>query len=160
MSLYMETTQIPAERTAQEIGTLLAQAGATAVLTEYGKDRKICGLAFKLHVRDREIPFSLPARIEPVFRYLQRKRSPKYRIKNENNDRQQAERVAWRQLLRWIQSQFAMIDTGMVEAAEVFMPYIQVEPGQMLWERAIAGGQLALPAGPEESSRFKAVKGV
>lgn len=76
----------------------------------------------------------------------------------ETADFKPAERVVWRQLLRWIQSQLAMIDTGMVEATEVFMPYIQVEPGLTLWELTIAGGQLALPAAPEESSRFKVVK--
>ncbi len=152
MSLYMETTKISAERTAQEIGGLLAEAGATAVLTEYGKDRKICGLAFKLRVGDREVPFSLPARSEPVFRYLQKRRSPIWRQKKEREDREQAERVAWRQLLRWIQAQLAMIDTGMVQASEVFLPYVQVGPTQTLYERLTAGGHLALPATAEESN--------
>jgi hypothetical protein len=146
MSLYMESTKITAERTAQEIGTLLAQAGATAVLTEYSKDRKICGLAFKLHIGDREVPFSLPARIDPVFQYLQKKRAPKWRIKKEQEDRIQSERVAWRQLLKWIQAQLSMIDTGMVAAAEVFLPYVQTAPGETLFERLTSTGRLALPA--------------
>lgn len=151
MSLYMETTKIAATRTAQEIGSLLALGGATAVLTEFGPDRKISGLSFKLMVGSQIIPFSLPARIEPVFRYLQSKRSVKTRSKKEKEDREQAERVAWRQLLRWIQAQLAMIDTGMVQAAEVFMPYVQVAPNQTLFERLTASGHLALP--PAESRR-------
>jgi hypothetical protein len=162
MRLYMETTRISAERTAQEIVILLAEAGATAVLTEYGKDRKIRGLSFKLRVADREVPFSLPVRVEPVFRILQgpQRRSPKRKARLEQKDREQAERVAWRQLLRWIQAQLAMIDSGMVEAAEVFLPYVQVEPGRTLWERTIAGGQLALPPPAERGSdgRLKVVK--
>lgn len=149
MSLYMESTKIPAERTAQEIGALLAQAGATAVLTEYGKDRKITGLSFRLHVGDREVPFSLPARIEPVFKYLQKQRAPQWRIKKEQEDRIQAERVAWRQILKWIQAQLAMIDTGMVQAGEVFLPYVQTAPNQTLYERLTASGRLALPAAKE-----------
>jgi hypothetical protein len=151
----METTKISAERTAQEIGALLAEAGATAVLTEYGKDRKISGLAFKLQVGDREVPFSLPARIEPVFKYLQRQRSPRNRGKMEDQDKAQAERVAWRQLLRWIQAQLAMIDTGMVQPAEVFLPYVQVAPAQTLYERLTAGGHLALPPAAEDQNNVK-----
>jgi hypothetical protein len=143
----METTKISAERTAQEITGLLAEAGATAVLTEYNKDRKISGLSFKLQIGDREVPFSLPARIEPVFKYLQRKRSPIFRIRKEQEDRIQAERVAWRQLLRWIQAQLAMIDTGMVGAGEVFLPYLQTAPNQTLYQRLTANGRLALPEG-------------
>ncbi len=145
MSLYMESTKISAERTAQEIGALLAQAGATAVLTEYGSDRKISGLAFKLNVKGLEVPFTLPARIDPVFKYLQRQRAPMWRVKKEREDRVQSERVAWRQLLRWIQAQLAMIDTGMVAAEEVFLPYVQTAPGQTLFERLTKSGRLALP---------------
>lgn len=155
MSLYMETTKIAAERTAQEIATLLAEAGATAVLTEYGKDRKICGLAFKLLVGNTEVPFTLPARIEPVFKYLQKCRPPKWRQRKEQEDRAQAERVAWRQLYRWILAQLAMIDTGMVAAQEVFLPYLQTAPKETLYDRMMAGGRLALQAAPGEDSNVK-----
>jgi len=140
----METTGISAERTAQEIGTLLAQAGANAVLTTFGKDRKITGLSFKLHVQNRDVPFSLPARIQPVFVYLQKKKSPKNRDKNAQRDIEQAERVAWRQLYKWIQAQLAIIDVGMVEAAEAFFPYIQNKDGSTLWEKAIQSNNFKL----------------
>jgi hypothetical protein len=150
MNLYMATTEIPALRTSQEIGSLLVEAGATAVLTEYAKDRKISGLSFKLMVRDREVPFSLPVRVEPVFLCLQKQRATFHRARKEQQDREQAERVAWRQLLRWIQAQLAMIDTGMVEAGEVFLPYTQMSSGQTLYERLTVGGHLALPEMPKE----------
>jgi hypothetical protein len=159
VSLYMESTKISAERTAQEIGGLLAEAGATAILTEYGKDRKISGLAFKLMVKGQEVPFSLPVRIDPVFRYFQKKRSAMWRPKKEREDREQSERVAWRQLLRWIQAQLAMIDTGMVESAEVFLPYMQTGPKQTLYERLTIGGHLALPPAQEDNvKRFPEAK--
>ncbi len=151
-SLYMETTKIAAEKTAQEIATLLAHAGASAVLTEYGKDRKISGLSFRLEIGGHQVPFSLPARTEPVFRCLQKKRAPMYWARKEQEDRIQAERVAWRQLSRWIQAQLAMIDTGMVQAGEVFLPYVQTAPHQTLYERLTVGGQLALPPAREEET--------
>ncbi len=143
------SVKIPAFRTAQEIGTLLAESGATAVLTEYDKDKKIKALSFKLEVKGSQVPFMLPARIEPVFLYLQRKKSPRNRTKKSENDLQQAERVAWRQLLRWIQAQLSMIDTGMVAAEEVFFPYIQTAPDQTLFERMTSSGRLALPPAEE-----------
>jgi hypothetical protein len=144
MSIYMESTKIPAERTAQEIERLLAEAGATQVLKQYDKDRKLRGFAFTLNVNNQEVPFELPARTEPIFRYLQRLRSPQNREKGEAMDRERSEWVAWRQILKWIQAQLALIDTGMVEAAEVFSPYRQISPGVTLWEY-IKAGRLALP---------------
>lgn len=145
MSVYMATTKIAAEKTAQEINLLLARSGATAVLTDYGKEGKIKGLAFRLNIDGKEVPFSLPSRIEPVFIYLQKQRSPAYRTKKAKEDLAQAERVAWRQLLRWVQAQLALIDTGMVKAEEVFFPYIQVAANQTLFEHMVKNGRLALP---------------
>ncbi len=146
MALFMETTKISAKSTAQEIATILAEAGATAVLTEYDRDRKICGLAFRLMVGEKQVPFTLPARIPPVFTYLQKKRPAKWRVKRAQADLEQAERVAWRQLYRWILAQLAMIDTGMVAAQEVFLPYLQTGPKETLYDRMTAGGRLALPS--------------
>jgi len=39
-------------------------------------------------------------------------------------DYEQAARVAWRQVYRWVQAQFALINLRMVEAHEVFLPYM------------------------------------
>ena len=159
MSLYMETTQISADKTAMEIQSLLVQAAACRILTEYDKSRKLVGLSFMLQVKGADVPFSLPARIEPVFKVLQKKRAPMYRDRKVQEDKAQSERVAWRQLLRWIQAQLAMIDTGMVAAEEVFLPYIQTAPWQTLYERMTAGGRLALPAAPEDNvKRFPEAK--
>lgn len=46
MALYMESTSIAAERTAQEIHALLVDAGARQVLTEYNEKREITGIHF------------------------------------------------------------------------------------------------------------------
>ncbi len=146
MSLYMETTAIAAERSASEITILLVNATASQISTDYGPDRKIRGLRFILSVQGSPVVFSLPARTEPVFRYLQKRRSPATRARKEKQDRKQAERVAWRQLLRWVQAQLALIETGMVEAAEVFLPYIERD-GTTLYQHMLSSGALrALPA--------------
>lgn len=48
----------------------------------------------------------------------------------------QAKRIAWRQILRWVEAQLALVETDMVKMQEVFMPYIQVNiKGQTLYEK-------------------------
>lgn len=64
-------------------------------------------------------------------------------------DRQQAERVAWRQLLRWVQAQLAMIECGMTEASEVFFPYMQMLSGNTIYELFKASEFKQLAAGPQ-----------
>ncbi len=149
MSLYMETTTIPPAKTAQEIAALLANAGASQILTEYGPDRKLIGLKFTLSISGRHVPYALPARTDPVFRVLQKRRSPANRHRKEALDRAQAERVAWRQILRWVQAQLALIETGMVDAAEVFLPYYEPRPGVTLYQVAVESGMKLLKSGSE-----------
>lgn len=147
MTLYMETTKIAAEKTAQEIGYLLGQAGARAIQTEY-KDRKVSAMSFCVRVKEADIPFRLPIRTEPIFEYLQKRRSPMYRGRKFEQDQEQAERVAWRQVFRWVQAQLALIDTGMVRIEEVFLPYFQVGIDETLFQRLESGdfqGRLQLP---------------
>jgi|SRR5262245_11756924 len=159
MTMYMETTKISPERTASEITGLLVRAGARQLLMEYDKAGKLTGLKFILEVRGRPLPFALPARTDSVFQHLQNERKRTWaRAENEARDRQQADRIAWRQLLRWVQAQIAMIEIGMVEPGEVFLPYVEVEPGVTAWQRAISGGQLALPPAPEERNNVAELK--
>lgn len=144
MSLYMESTKIPAERTAQEIAHLLGQAGASSILTEY-RERKVIGIGFRIHIAGNDVPFLLPVRSDSIFLHLQKRRSPANRMKNTDPDRQQADRVAWRQILRWVQAQLALIETGMVRVEEVFLPYCQMGPNETLFDRIEKRGFQALP---------------
>ena len=142
--LYMGSTEIDPTRTIGEIQSFLVRIGALQVLTSYDpKTKEPIGLCFTLNIKGMTVPFKMPARIEPIFKIIygdgwQRDR---------NRDMLQAKRVAWRQLYRWIQAQTALIETGMVEAAEVFYPYLQVNPEQTVYERALTQGlkRLALP---------------
>lgn len=149
MKLYMETTQIPAEKTAQEIHSLLVQAGARQVLTEYNDKREITGIHFIMAVNNQQIPFKMPVRTETLLIYFSKKarKTGYYNSAKQQAVMDKAKRVAWRQLLRWIEAQLAFIDSGMAETAEVFMPYVQVAPNETLYQRAVTQGfeRLALP---------------
>ena len=140
-TLFMETTAIPPEKTAGEITGLLVQSGASQILTEYNGNRQISGLRFILEVKGQKVPFALPARVEPIFKIINGRRKYSWdRTTAAAKDREQAQRVAWRQLFRWVQAQVALIDCGMVDAAEVFYPYVQVAPDMTMYQHALEHG--------------------
>jgi hypothetical protein len=149
--VYMETTEIPAERTAAEVSSCLVQAGATSVSTNWDGG-KIVGLAWTMRVGPGDIQFKMPARVQPVYQLLLKRRSDRF-PNDETKARilEQAERVAWRQLLRWVQAQLAMIEVGMAKNAEVFMSYIQREDGLTFFEY-FENKQLALPPAAGEKA--------
>ena len=133
--LFMESTTIEATKTAGEIISLLVQAGARQIGSEYNEKLQISGIKFTLEVMPGQIQcFVLPSRVDPVFQIF-RKKHPGYLTDSAKSIlTAKAERVAWRQLYRWAQAQLAMIQCGMVEAQEVFLPYMQHESGQTLYE--------------------------
>lgn len=141
----MGSTEISVIRTMGEIQSLLVRSGAVQVLTTYDpKTQEPTGLHFILNVNNMSIPFKLPARVEPIFKIIHGDEWSRDKLR----DMEQAKRVAWRQLYRWMQAQLAMIETGMVAAEEVFMPYLQTGPEETLYQRALNNGfeRLALPA--------------
>lgn len=150
MSLYMETTKKEARTTVAEIQSLLGGSRAVrACHTEFDEEGEVASLGFVINVRGNDVPFRLPARFEPVFEHLQLKRSPQNRAKPESieRDRDQAVRVAWRQILRWVQAQLALVECGMVDMAEVFLPYALVQDNETtLYDRFIEGSQRMLEA--------------
>ena len=157
-AIFMETTEIPVQKTAGEILGLLVRAGATQVSLDY-KGTKIVGMRFTYPVDGHDVAFSLPVRTEPIFKTINGRRTPDAwkqfnRADMEAKDREQADRVAWRQLLRWIEAQIAMIETGMVKTDEVFLPYAATPGGQTLYEQFIESGAAMrlLPAGSQNAS--------
>jgi len=127
-TLFMQTTEVPAERSAAEITSLLVQSGARRISTDYA-EAKVVGIHFVLTVANREFTFELPARVEPLYRLLVKQRPFNANFRSSRSQYEQdmqamAERVGWRQLFRWVQAQLAMIQTGMVSSHEVFLPYL------------------------------------
>lgn len=132
-TLYMETTGIAAGRTAAEISAELIKAGATQINTSYERG-KVVGLRWVMKIHGLDALFQMPARVEPIYAIFAQRKGHKT---GRNASGQvlwgdlweKAERVAWRQLLRWVQAQNAMIETGMVQPMEVFTAY-WIPPGQ------------------------------
>ena len=122
----MGTTSVDPSKTAGEIVSILSRHGATSINQTYESGRLV-GLQWLMARKGAEPAlYSMPARVEPVWSLMRRKC-------RGNVSREQAERTAWRLVLRWVQAQFALIETGMVEPAEVFAPYREVAPGKTVW---------------------------
>jgi hypothetical protein len=153
-TLYMETTTVPASRTAAEVSAELIQAGATQIATSYDNGR-VVGLRWTMKVHGIDALFEMPARVEPMYRlFCKRKGWRTHTTAGAISSLdlwEKSERVAWRQLLRWVQAQNAMIETGMVQPMEVFTAY-WIPPGQdqTLFDSIISKQFKALPPPREQ----------
>ncbi len=139
-TLYMETTKKTPEETGSEIAALLKGYNLTKFMVNY-EDGDISGCVFGLKVDGKDVPIKLPVRWEPLWEMAQNGET-RY-IK----DKEQAQRVAWRQSLRWIQAQLAMIDIKQVDVAEVFLPYMLVSENKTLYQHMAANDMKLIEAG-------------
>jgi hypothetical protein len=140
--LFAESTDVSVEKSISDITVLLLQAGAVAINQEIEKS-KVTGLSFVLPYGAGRIPYKLPIRTGQVFKKLQGTRR-NFRSDARERDLERAERIAWRQLFWWLKCQLALIDLGMVESAEVLMPYMLGAGGQSFFDthrqKLIEGG--------------------
>lgn len=150
-NLYLGTTEVQASRSMAEVQQLLVKFGARRIVQEFGAGGSVSGMMFTIVTPEGiELPFKLPVRTQRLFDKIQSSRKQRgARERNIDSDRESALRVAWRQLLAWLKAQFAMIDTGMVEPVEVFMPYCLLKCGATLFEQHKAMKFKLLPAPPE-----------
>lgn len=126
-TLFMETTEISAEHTCADIQRVLGKHGVTGVMTEY-ENGEVKAVSFKTMFLDRTIPFRLPCRWEPIYNmFIARPRKTPFKPEDLLRLQNQAKRVAWRQILRWVEAQLALVKTNMVQVHEVFLPYVQMD---------------------------------
>ena len=136
MAILNYTTSIKTEKTVSEIQKRLAAAKAQAVLSEYDDNGITVAMSFKIRTSTGTATFRLPANIEGVYQALKRNRKVPNRLKTY----EQASRVSWRILKDWIEAQLAIVEAEMVDMVEVFLPYVQDESGQTLYEAIKSGG--------------------
>jgi hypothetical protein len=122
---YMGSTSITVDKTVGEIVQALRGIRALQIGFHY-EGSAIKGIQFALAIPGAAAPvsFDLPARVDPLFERMRKKGM---------RDRAQAERVAWRQVLRWVEAQIALIDCGMADPAEVFLPYAITAGGKTVY---------------------------
>jgi hypothetical protein len=160
---YMGSTQVSARKTQEEIRTILNAAKASSVTFFNDEAGRTVGVSFGLWWRGRELCYRLPVKVQPVFdKLVKRHLSKNGSLTPARKEKlfEQAERTAWRQVFRWIQAQFALLEMEMAVFSEIFLPYLSdgqgrtfhellVTPdeatGMSPLERLTASGQLALP---------------
>ena len=146
-TLYMETTNVPVTKTCAEIEVYLVNHGARQVWKEFNGNREVESLEFVMQIDEKDIYFKLPLRWQAIQKLALQGKTGLRRTREEG----QARKVAARLILRWVQSQFALIDTGMVKMEEVFLPYITAPGGMTYFEQLQnSGGLLALNSGKVE----------
>ena len=133
MAILNYTTTIDAFKTVSEIEYILIKHGAKSIMKNYDGGT-VTGLSFLIDTGVQQIPIRLPAKIDNCLNVLrkEKKENPRKQIKDT---REQAERVAWRILKDWVEVQMALMDIEMVRFEEIFLPYIETNTGQTLYER-------------------------
>jgi hypothetical protein len=130
MAILNYTTKVPIKKTVAEIQERLARAKAEAVLTEYDPDGIISAISFRIKTEFGVLTFRLPAKIQQTYQVIVRDE----KIRPGLSTRDQAARVAWRIVKDWLDAQLAMIEAGLVDREQVFLPYVQDQSGQTLYE--------------------------
>ncbi len=145
MPILNYTTTISPIKTVGEIQEILARAGVTAVQLEYAGGEPTA-VKFRIAIQDRFLDFRLPSRWQGVHKTLTRDTNIEKRYRSE----EQAKRVAWRIIKDWVEAQIALVQAGVAEMAEVFLPYAaNPQTGQTFYENFITG--LQLPEGEKKA---------
>jgi hypothetical protein len=139
MAIKNYTSDRPTERIFAELQETLRTHGAKQISYDYGDDGKIHGVQFVIKINDRFIPVKLPAWVEIAQAVLKQQWDEGIishkRGKENTYGYEQAYRVAWRNILDWVQAQMALLEIGMAKMEEVFLPYMQDRQGVTFFER-------------------------
>lgn len=146
MPILNYTTQVPAEKTAWEIQSMLAKANATAILTDFD-DGVLMAISFKIRTVHGVMAFRLPGNVQKIYQVLTRQKGVPTRLRTKA----QASRVSWRIIKDWLQAQLALVHSELVDFEQVFLPYAQGPTGQTLYESLVEDSMktLALPEPPK-----------
>lgn len=130
MAILNYTTSIKPEKTISEIQQKLVSVGARKIMSDYDKDGNLVGLQFSIMVEELELFYKLPANIDGVHRAISRDKS----IPKSYKSYEQAVRTSWRILKSWIDAQVAIIESGLSEPTEIFLPYMKVSNEETVFQ--------------------------
>lgn len=136
MALKNAYSKMPINRVFDAITKILVAHKAKKIMMDYDNGR-ICAVFFVIEAQGKDLPIKLPARTSNVKRVLEEQ--------GFRYDDEQIYRVAWRNILSWIDAQMAMIDTEMAKMEEVFLPYI-ASGDQTYFEYLEGTGFISLPS--------------
>ena len=132
MAILNYTTTVDAYKTVAEIEQILVKHKALSIMKNY-EGEMITAVSFVVDTGYNQIPIKLPAKVNECLKVLENEK--KKGTKNVKATKEQAERVAWRILKDWVEAQMALLDIEMVRFEEIFLPYIETNSGQTIFER-------------------------
>lgn len=132
MAILNYTTTVDAFKTVSEIEYILMKHKAKSIMKNY-EGESITGLSFLIDTGAQQIPIKLPVKTDECLKVLKKEKAAGAR--SIKATREQAERVAWRILKSWVEAQMALLDIEMVKFEEIFLPYIETNNGQTIYER-------------------------
>lgn len=131
-TLHMETTKIAPEKTIVDIQNELRKYNLRRFNSVYDENGDIEAVFFTIMIEGSELPYQMPARYEALLELARRGETKHLKP----GDVEQAKRIAWRIVYRWVQAQLAFTRSGMVKIQEVFLSYIfDTEKNQTLFEK-------------------------
>lgn len=144
MNLRNYTTEVPAQRSIENIEKLLVGFGATNIMKEYDQSSKCAAISFIVPMNNMMLPFRLPANMDKVFRWLKK-------AKPKSSDKiliAQAERIGWKMQHEWVHLQLSLIELEQAEKLELFLPYLyDVQKKETYYQKLKASGFKALLPG-------------
>lgn len=164
MPLLNYTTEIPASKSIAEITRILQEGGANAIMLEYGVDRTVSAITFRVDTSFGPTPYSLPANVAQVILTINKQidaeskalrlrqiRTRRIPVKLFNN-KEQAERIAWRIAKDWLEAQLALTAIGGAKLEQIMMPFAMID-GRSFYEHVVQRGSMALPAPRKEEPK-------
>lgn len=130
MAIRNYSTRVPVTNTLGKVTTALAKRGVQQISTTFGDDGTPAGLTFALHTDFGVRNFSLPVKIDGVLAHLKQDHS----LTPSQKTPARAKMIAWRNAQDWLETQFALIDAGMAELDEVFMPWMIDITGNTMYQ--------------------------
>lgn len=127
------TTQVAADKTAHECLVVLGKYGAKRAGLAYGKDKIPMGITFVLGTRWGERGYEIALNFDGTSQSLERAYEDR-RIERKYTGVAHAQKVAWRVLKMWLESNLALVEAGLAEAERVLFPYMLLAPEHTLFE--------------------------
>lgn len=125
MAVRNYTTTIDANKTILEVEGILLKFGAQGIYKEY-QGTKVNSITFFINKNGQRIPFKIPMSIEKSRRVVENavkegKLPRKFLQEPLRSD--QGERIAWRIIKDWIDSQLSLLEMHFADAIEILLPY-------------------------------------
>jgi hypothetical protein len=144
MPILNYTTDIPADKTVEEIQRILRRAGAASIRVDY-HDGQPENVLFALRLGRELVEFRVPSRWQGVYSILLADDSPQMRPKYRSQAH--ARRVAWRIVKDWIEAQIALVQSGQATLPQLFLPHAVRADGKTLFEVVAVNPQFLLAPG-------------